>query len=184
MKLQKHFRKTIICLLALSVLSGPGYYKNIYAEEAAASESIVDPSLFEGVGAPRKLGAFLDFRKTDFTVTLPENEESPSLPEMTIGKVSFSDRNKEIQSCSAEILYETNSKTIFQITVYAPDAVTLDSARFQRLFSTIIQKMGIVEDEATAIAMVTAVYESEEPIVMNDTYLHLNRTGNGFMIKY
>lgn len=138
---------------------------------------------FESSGTLKVLPGFLDFRKTNFTVTIPDNKESLIIPGMTEGSVSFSDRDKEIPSCDATILYETATKSIHQITVVSPDDVTLDSRKFKELISTIIVQMGIADMEE-ASKMVESAYDSEEPIVENNTYLHLNRIGHGFMIKY
>ena len=138
---------------------------------------------FESRGALKVLPGFLDFRKTNFTVTIPDNKESLIIPGMTEGSVSFSDRDKEIPSCDATILYETATKSIHQITVISPDDSTLDSGKFKELISTIIVQMGIANMEE-ASKMVESAYDSEEPMVVNNTYLHLNRIGHGFMIKY
>lgn len=138
---------------------------------------------FESSGALKVLPGFLDFRKTNFTVTIPDNKESLIIPGMTEGSVSFSDRDKEIPSCDATILYETATKSIHQIIVISPDDATLDSGKFKELISTIIVQMGI-SDMEEASKMVESAYDSEEPMVVNNTYLHLNRIGHGFMIKY
>lgn len=138
---------------------------------------------FESSATLKVLPGFLDFRKTNFTVTIPDNKESLIIPGMTEGSVSFSDRDKEIPSCDATILYETATKSIHQITVISPDDATLDSGKFKELISTIIVQMGI-SDMEEASKMVESAYDSEEPMVANNTYLHLNRNGQGFMIKY
>lgn len=138
---------------------------------------------FVSVGAPTPLGGFMDFRKTDFMVTIPDNKPSAYLPDMTEGSVHFSARDHEMESCEATILYESDSKAIHQIKVLAPDETTLRSDKFRELIATIIFKMGITDMEDAA-QMVDSAYEAEEPIVVNETYLHMNTTGVGFMVKY
>lgn len=139
---------------------------------------------FVSSGAPKALAGFLDFRGTGFTVTIPENKQSFSMPDMTEGSVSFSDETHEIQSCDATILYETEGKAIHQILVLAPDAGTVESDRFKELISTIIVQMGITDFEE-ASEMVDSAYEVGEPIVENNTYLQMNNTlDHGFLIKY
>ena len=125
----------------------------------------------------------MDFRKTDFMVTIPDNKPSAYLPDMTEGSVHFSARDHEMESCEATILYESDSKAIHQIKVLAPDETTLRSDKFRELIATIIFKMGITDME-NAAQMVDSAYEAEEPIVVNETYLHMNTTGVGFMVKY
>ncbi len=151
--------------------------QNVEAKEAQADT-------FVSQGAPKVLFGFMDFRGTGFTVTIPENKQSFSMPDMTEGSVSFSDETHEIQSCDATILYETEGKAIHQILVLAPDAETVESERFKELISTIIVQMGITDFEE-ASEMVDSAYEVGEPIVENNTYLQMNNTlDHGFLIKY
>ena len=151
--------------------------QNVEAKEAQADT-------FVSQGAPKVLFGFMDFRGTGFTVTIPENKQSFSMPDMTEGSVSFSDETHEIQPCDATILYETEGKKIHQILVLAPDAETVESERFKELISTIIVQMGITDFEE-ASEMVDSAYEVGEPIVENNTYLQMNNTlDHGFLIKY
>ena len=148
------------------------------------NETEIDPLSFEPIGAPNRPFTFYDFRETNFSVTIPKNEEGPFYSTVNTSYVSFSDHDKEIPSCEAKIYTDKKTGLITSITVYSPDEATLKADKFKELFRTIIIKLGITDSEETAQEMVDAAYEAEEPIVLNNTFLHLNTIGNGFMIQY
>lgn len=141
-------------------------------EQSSEIDNTESTNAFEPVGTVHT-GSFLDFRKTDFSITIPKKDED-SIPGTVIYTAQISGRNGELPSTKIVYYAYADNGLIYRVEIYAADQATMEATQFLGAMKTILLKLKVVSADEDAQEIIDEIYANGGVSKINDTYYEVD----------